>query len=360
MIRAALMLILLAIAFPAEANSTWSRLWLTPDQRAEKLLQQGDASAAAKEYKDPRRKAYAEMKAGDFKQAASDLGKLHDSDSDYNRGNALAKMGDLKGALDAYDAALKSDPNNHDAQHNRDLVEKAMKQQQQQNSQQKNGQSKNNQSGGKQGNKQGANSAGQGKQGNQSGNSANGANNSSGKQSQSAGKNSSPSGKSGGNGGAQNSAAAQNAQQGSGKNQAQTTPQNNPGQSGSASAAAQSQGKQAGQSGRNGQASAARQHAASSDNSAGQAPAKGLSPDDAAQARQDAATSLAANKGKQGAGGNETANINAAPPVDQTAPLSEQQLSKEQWLRSIPDDPGGLLRRKFMIEYMLRQQKAQP
>jgi len=358
MIRAALMLILLAIAFPAEANSTWSRLWLTPDQRAEKLLQQGDASAAAKEYKDPRRKAYAEMKAGDFKQAASDLGKLHDSDSDYNRGNALAKMGDLKGALDAYDAALKSDPKNHDAQHNRDLVEKAMKQQQQQNSQQKNGQSKNNQSGGKQGNKQGANSAGQGKQGNQSGNSANGANNPSGKQSQSAGKNSSQSGKSGGNGGAENSAAAHSAQQGSGKNQAQTTPQNNPEQSGSA--AAQSQGKQAGQSGRNGRASAAQQHAASSDNSAGQtpAPAKGLSPDDAAQARQDAASSLAANKGKQGAGGNETANINAAP-VDQTAPLSEQQLSKEQWLRSIPDDPGGLLRRKFMIEYMLRQQKAQ-
>ncbi|HUV99738.1 MAG TPA: tetratricopeptide repeat protein [Gallionella sp.] len=356
MIRAALMLVLLAIAFPAAANSTWSRLWLTPDQRAEKLLQQGDASAAAKEYQDPRRKAYAEMKAGNFKQAASDLGKLHDSDSEYNRGNALAKMGDLKGALDAYDAALKSEPKNHDAQHNRDLVEKAMKQQQQQ----KNGQSKNDKSGGKQGNKQGANSAGQGKQGNQSGNSANGANNPSGKQSQSAGKNSSQSGKSGGNAGAQNSAAAQNAQQGSGKNQAQTTPQNNPGQSGSA--AAQSQGKQAGQSGRNGQASAAQQHAASSDNSAGQtpapAPAKGLSPDDAAQARQDAAASLAANKGKQGAGGNETANINAAP-VDQTAPLSEQQLSKEQWLRSIPDDPGGLLRRKFMIEYMLRQQKAQ-
>jgi len=359
MIRAALMLILLAIAFPAEANSTWSRLWLTPDQRAEKLLQQGDASAAAKEYRDPRRKAYAEMKAGDFKQAASDLGKLHDSDSDYNRGNALAKMGDLKGALDAYDAALKSDPKNHDAQHNRDLVEKAIKQQQ--NSQQKNGQSKNNQSGGKQGNKQGANSAGQGKQGNQSGNSANGANNSSGKQSQSAGKNSSPSGKSGGNTGSENSAAAQNTQQGSGKNQAQTPPQNNPGQPGSTSAAAQSREKQAGQSGRNGQASAVQQHAGTSDNSAGQTPepAKGLSHDDAAQARQDAAAGLAANKDKQGTGGNESGGINAAP-VDQTAPLSEQQLSKEQWLRSIPDDPGGLLRRKFMIEYMLRQQKAQP
>jgi len=358
MIRAALMLILLAIAFPAEANSTWSRLWLTPDQRAEKLLQQGDASAAAKEYQDPRRKAYAEMKAGDFKQAASDLGKLHDSDSDYNRGNALAKMGDLKGALDAYDAALKSDPKNHDAQHNRDLVEKAMKQQQQQNGQQngkQNGKQQDNKSGGK----QGSNSGGKGSQ---SGKNASGTNGKSGQQSPD--QNSSQSGKSGSNPAGGNSSAQQNAQSGADKNpgssgnRAQQNQQNNPGQPGSA--AAQSQGKQAGQSGRNGQASAAQQHAASSDNSAGQtpAPAKGLSPDDAAQARQDAAASLAANKGKQGAGGNETANINAAP-VDQTAPLSEQQLSKEQWLRSIPDDPGGLLRRKFMIEYMLRQQKAQ-
>jgi len=352
MIRAALMLVLLAIAFPAAANSTWSRLWLTPDQRAEKLLRQGDASAAAKEYQDPRRKAYAEIKAGNFKQAASDLGKLHDSDSDYNRGNALAKTDDLKGALDAYDAALKSEPKNHDAQHNRDLVEKALKQQQQQNSQQ-NGKQQDNKSGGK----QGSNSGGQGSQ---SGKNASGTNGKSGPQSPE--KNSSQPGKPGSNPAGGNSAAQQNAQSGANKNpgasgnQAQQNQQNNPGQSGNA--AGQSQGKQAGQSGRNGQASAAQQHAASSDNSAGQAPAKGLSPDDATQARQDAAASLAANKDKQGTGGNESANINAAP-VDQTAPLSEQQLSKEQWLRSIPDDPGGLLRRKFMIEYMLRQQKAQ-
>jgi Ca-activated chloride channel family protein len=42
-----------------------------------------------------------------------------------------------------------------------------------------------------------------------------------------------------------------------------------------------------------------------------------------------------------------------------TKPLTEQQISQEQWLRRIPDDPGGLLRRKFMIEHMLRQQNPQ-
>jgi Ca-activated chloride channel family protein len=41
------------------------------------------------------------------------------------------------------------------------------------------------------------------------------------------------------------------------------------------------------------------------------------------------------------------------------APASEQAQSVDQWLRWIPDDPGGLLRRKFMIEHMLKQRGAQ-
>lgn len=35
----------------------------------------------------------------------------------------------------------------------------------------------------------------------------------------------------------------------------------------------------------------------------------------------------------------------------------EQRQAVEQWLRRIPDDPGGLLRRKFMLQY---QQRARP
>jgi Ca-activated chloride channel family protein len=38
--------------------------------------------------------------------------------------------------------------------------------------------------------------------------------------------------------------------------------------------------------------------------------------------------------------------------------MTEQQMAQEQWLRSIPDDPGGLLRRKFMIQQMMRQRDA--
>ena len=31
----------------------------------------------------------------------------------------------------------------------------------------------------------------------------------------------------------------------------------------------------------------------------------------------------------------------------------------EQWLRRIPDDPGGLLRRKFRNEYLRRGEQAE-
>jgi len=44
------------------------------------------------------------------------------------------------------------------------------------------------------------------------------------------------------------------------------------------------------------------------------------------------------------AAGKATAN-----PLD-----SEERQAAEQWLRRIPDDPGGLLRRKFLYQYRQR------
>ena len=35
----------------------------------------------------------------------------------------------------------------------------------------------------------------------------------------------------------------------------------------------------------------------------------------------------------------------------------EEQLAAEQWLRRIPDDPGGLLKRKFLHQYRMRNRK---
>jgi Ca-activated chloride channel family protein len=52
---------------------------------------------------------------------------------------------------------------------------------------------------------------------------------------------------------------------------------------------------------------------------------------------------------------------NASAALDEIPKaLTEQQLALDQWLRQIPDDPGGLLRRKFLIEHLMRQQQVQP
>lgn len=45
--------------------------------------------------------------------------------------------------------------------------------------------------------------------------------------------------------------------------------------------------------------------------------------------------------------------------ADQEPPTEEQQ-AMEQWLRRVPDDPGGLLRRKFHYQYSRRSQPAAP
>ncbi|MEM9301399.1 MAG: tetratricopeptide repeat protein, partial [Pseudomonadota bacterium] len=42
-----------------------------------------------------------------------------------------------------------------------------------------------------------------------------------------------------------------------------------------------------------------------------------------------------------------------AEPIEEDLSEEERQ-ALEQWLRRIPDDPGGLLRRKFLLEYQRR------
>ncbi|MGD2056221.1 MAG: hypothetical protein PVJ15_05390, partial [Gammaproteobacteria bacterium] len=51
-----------------------------------------------------------------------------------------------------------------------------------------------------------------------------------------------------------------------------------------------------------------------------------------------------------------------ASPADISAePLSsEEQQAAEHWLRRIPDDPGGLLRRKFLYQYSQRATRSAP
>jgi len=133
--------LLLAFVGTAARADTWNDLWATREQQAQQLLESKKAAEAAPLFSDPRRRAYAELEAGQYAKAAEHLAPFKDADSQYNRGNALAHTGKLQDALAAYDAALAQSPGNGDVKRNRDLVAQALKQQSQQGQQQGGGNS---------------------------------------------------------------------------------------------------------------------------------------------------------------------------------------------------------------------------
>jgi len=120
----------------AEA-ATLANLWKTPDQQGAAAFAERNYSAAAKAFENNSWRAASLYRAGDYANSARTLAGGATVDDDYNRGNALAKSGDLKGALDAYDKALKVRPSDADTRFNRDLVAKLLEQQKKKQQQQK-------------------------------------------------------------------------------------------------------------------------------------------------------------------------------------------------------------------------------
>jgi len=294
--------------------SSWSDLWYRRDQQGQHALQAGDSKRAAELFADPRRQAYAELQSQQYAAAAKRLEPFADADSQYNRGNALAKSGDLQGALNAYDGALKhadlESSLRRDAGYNRDLVARqlqAQKDQQHSSSGQppppkekENGKPQSNES------KDGSGD---------SGSPSRPATTQSASPSQ--GENHKPDGSK--QSGSSPSSPAQ-AKAGEEQRQANGTPQSTNDQNASSSQPSREQA--AGQ-----QANVGRQEP---------------------------------SPGSASRSGSEQLDSRKAAIGDSLLPQTEQQLALEQWLRQIPDDPGGLLRRKFMIEHLMKQQQAQP
>ncbi|MDO8863058.1 VWA domain-containing protein [Haliea sp. E1-2-M8] len=107
-------------------------LWLTPDQQARRALEAGDAERAAALFEDPAWAGTAAYAAGDYAAAAEHFQGPDSADGWYNRGNALARAGDLDGASEAYRRSLKLQPGREDAADNLALVEDLKQQQQEQ------------------------------------------------------------------------------------------------------------------------------------------------------------------------------------------------------------------------------------
>lgn len=119
--------------YPAPAQAAdWQAPFLTPNQRGERRLQADDPEAAAEVFQDPEWLGSALYRAEDYEAAAEAFAQSDSARAHYNRGNALARAGDLEAALEAYDQALSQAPDMEDAQANKQLVEQLKEQQEQQ------------------------------------------------------------------------------------------------------------------------------------------------------------------------------------------------------------------------------------
>lgn len=254
----AIALMLLPVAEPARAFG-WDDLWLTRDQQAQRELAEGNAADAAELFEDPAWKAVADYRAADYAASADGFAGQDDTESLYNLGNALARLGEFESAIDAYEQALDIDPGNEDAQYNRDLLKKLMDQQQSSESGQGQNRDSSSQSGGG-----GQQSEGEGKRDQQ------------------------------GAEGAQGDAGSESQAGDSGRGEEQTN-------------------------------------------------------QDDLEAVQ-AELNRAAQEAAQQSEGQETQGMTQAEVLAERR-AREQQQAMEQWLRRIPNDPGGLLRRKFRYQY---------
>lgn len=114
-------------ASPGERPFRFIDLWLTPDQQGRRAFQRGDFEAAAALFVDPMWRGLSLYRAGDLSAAAEAWSLVETPEANYNRGNALARLGEYKLAVAAYDQALAARPGLANARANRDLVLRAMR-----------------------------------------------------------------------------------------------------------------------------------------------------------------------------------------------------------------------------------------
>lgn len=294
--------VMIPLTRPAQALE-WEGLWARDDQRAAAALAAGEADRAAALFEDPAWRSAAHHRAAQYEQAIEALAGRTDAESLYNRGNALARLGRLEEAMAAYNSALAAEPGHADARHNRDVVAEAL--QAQQPPPQQGGPSQQDEQDGQ----DAQDSPGEG-------------------ESQSEG---------GASSGGEESEATQGGEQA-------TQPGAEPGQS----AAPEPQG---------GESDGAEQPQASgSGNAEEPSPYDELEP---ADSESESGKEDAAPPSEAGGAGEDSGESAEVQPGEH----DETAQATEQWLRRVPDDPGGLLRRKFKLEARRsgrNEEEAQP
>jgi len=98
-------------------------LFQRPDQQGQHLMQRHRPAEAAQHFEDIQWQGIALYEAGDYAGAAQRFAQGNSAADHYNRGNALAKSGELDAAIDAYEQALERQPDFPAAAANMALIE---------------------------------------------------------------------------------------------------------------------------------------------------------------------------------------------------------------------------------------------
>ena len=302
-------LVLLAPSPRADAAS-FKDLWMRPDQQAAAALAEGDAKTAAGVARSPDWHGSASFRAGDFESAATDYAEVENADGAYNQGNALAKLGKYDEAIAAYDRALKLSPDMDDAKANKAAVEEWMKRQQKQDKSSQKQQSKQNGSKDKQ---QGGDKSEQPSDEQQDQD----------KQDQS---------------GEQNQDQQAEQQDGSKSDQGDGEKEQ---QSDSQQKSGGEEQKQQSSEGTEGSTSEAQSQVEPSEGKPSSAQQQALSKAIDQQLAQ---------------GGKPDKDGKPAAAVEEDDATQEKRQALDHLLQRVPDDPGGLLRRKFLLEHQRRMQ----
>ncbi len=288
------------------AAFSWNDLWQRPDQQAQAQLDAGNAKQAQVLAKNPALRGVADYRAGDMADAARDFQSVAGADARYNAGNALAKQQQFKEAIAAYNDALQRDPFLADAAANKKAVEEWLKKQQQKK---------------QQGDKDKQDS----------------------KDHQ--GKDQQDDGSSGGQGADQQKEQSDQSSSSADSKQDSKNNQQGDGDQNSDKKDKQSQSGSSGQQNDRGDDKNAQQQAGA--NEADQQSQQRYSEGIDQALKQDASKDQPRTKPIR-LGANEREGTQ-----------NEQQQAVQQWLQRVPDDPGGLLRRKFLLEHQ-RRQSGQP
>ncbi len=97
-------------------------LFLTPDQRAQRLVDRGEYIEATAQFSQPLRHGVALFRAGEYDQAAAAFVRVNTAAGHFNRANSLVMRGTYADAIKAYDRSLELRPEWTPAVENRDIA----------------------------------------------------------------------------------------------------------------------------------------------------------------------------------------------------------------------------------------------